>query len=65
MVSFPYRFVANSDLIWTAGARSNGSDSPIPFRRAHIAKEPLCLFKNNPQSRPVERCVLEILRVSP
>jgi hypothetical protein len=50
MVSFPYRFIANSDLIWTAGARSNGSDSPIPFRRAHIAEEPLYCTDLNPQS---------------
>jgi hypothetical protein len=38
------------DLIVVVHSRSDGSDSPIPFRRAHIAKEPLCLFKNNPWS---------------
>jgi hypothetical protein len=48
----PHRIpvVKPKDLIWVVQKRSNGSDSPIPFRRAHIAKEPLCLFKNNPRS---------------
>jgi hypothetical protein len=48
----PHRIpvVKTKDLIWVVQKRSNSSDLPIPFRRAHIAKEPLCLFKNNPRS---------------
>ena len=65
MVSGESEGLFGFDLIVVVHNQSDGSDSPIPFRRAYIAKEPLCLFKNNPQSRPVERCVLEILRVSP
>jgi hypothetical protein len=53
------------DLIVVVHSRSDGSDSLIPFRRAHIAKEPLCLFKNNPQSVGGFVCVLGFIASGP
>jgi hypothetical protein len=45
MVSGESEGLLGFDLIVVVHNQSDGSDSPIPFRRAHIAKEPLFYLK--------------------